>query len=110
MAAKELKEVLQFVVGVIKAGSDTMEDGRVGFGDIAVLLSAFQLAPAAFAGVAQVPSELVDLTEADKAVLYAEIAKLDLKSDAVEMWAERILKTAVTIAAVVAEYVKALKS
>ena len=110
MAAKELKEVVQFVVAVIKAGSETMEDGRVGFGDVGVLLSAFQLAPAAFAGVATVPSELVDLSEADKAVLFAEIAKLDLKSDTVELWAERVLKTAVTIGALVAEYVKAIKA
>jgi len=110
MAAKETKELVSFVVAVVKAGAEVMADGKVGISDAFTILKALEQAPQAFSGLTAVPAEFSAWSDADKAMVFAEIEKLDLASDTVEQWAERVLKTAVTLGQLVADYAKALKA
>jgi len=107
MSVKETKELVQFTVALVKAGADVLADGKVSLADVFALLEGLKLAPAALDGVANVPAEFSTLTEAEKAALLAEVAKLDLANDVLEAWAERVLNTAIVLGALVADYVKA---
>lgn len=109
MSVKESKEVVQFMVAMVKASADVLADGKVNVSDMFAMFEGLRRAPAAVEGVNLVPQEFMDMTEVEKGELLAEVAKLDLPDDVAEQWAERVLKTAVVVAALVADYVKASK-
>jgi hypothetical protein len=101
---KESKEAVVCIVTLLSGVADAAKDGKIGIGDLISLVGAFQSVPAALDGLAAVPAELKDLDEAEKQVLFAEIAKLHLPSEAVEMYAERILKAALVLGGLVSDY------
>lgn len=110
MAVKESADLIEFVVAMMKATSDVANDTGGYLAKAAAVMRAMQEAPDAFTGISSVPTELAGMTDADKALLFSKITALDLPSDTVEQWAERVLKTAVVLGTLVADYAKALKA
>jgi len=109
MSVKETGDMVEFVVALMKATSDVAHsDGYVA--KAAAVMTAMQEAPDAFVGMGNIPAELANLNDAEKAVLFSKITALDLPNDTVEVWAERILKTAIVIGSLASDYTKALKA
>lgn len=68
---KETKEAFDLGFATVGAVQCTMEDGKVGLGDIACVIPLFPKLEAGVQGLALVPKELGELDEADEADLLA---------------------------------------
>lgn len=74
---KELKELLDLALAGVESGVKMAEDGKFDVMDLAHIWPTVQAAPAAFAGVGQIPAELKDLDSSEAAELVAHVvAKL----------------------------------
>lgn len=77
VGTKELKDLLDFALVGVEAGVKMAADGKFDMADLVQVWPVVQAAPAAFAGIDQLPAELKDLDSAEAAELVAHIvAKL----------------------------------
>lgn len=70
---KELTELLDGVLAVVKAGMDIAKDGKVGFDDISHVVGLVPKLVPAFDGLAKLPGEVSDLSAEEAAALIAHV-------------------------------------
>lgn len=99
---KELKELMDLLLGVTNAILKAKEDGKIGVEDAKYLLDLLPLVGPSMDGVVQVPAELSDMTsdEAQELVAHvmASLMVTDLKAKAI---VEQGLKTLICVYALV---------
>ncbi len=106
MSATNAKEALQLIVSVANAAGKSLEDGKVGLTDLLNFVRAVQDIGPAIQGIDQVPAELANLSDDDKAELFQVVASLDLPSDQVEAYVEKGLKAALLLAELILPLIK----
>ena len=106
LGVKELKEVINLILGGIKVGKDIMADGKVDFNDLALVMSLMPIIQPAFDGVATVPQELADLNEAEAQELIAHVMA-NLTVDDVK--ARKVVEASMKVAFSGFQLVKALQ-
>lgn len=99
--SKQSTELFAFFVSLANAVALSLKDGVIGVGDLANFFQTLRTAPAAFEGLQQIPAELADLSEEQRAALYAEVDKLDLPNDQREAIAKKVLKGVVVLSEIV---------
>lgn len=109
MDVKETGEVVDLVVGVVQVGGE-IANGTPTLSAGLKLLGALQKAPAAVKDAGKIPAELADLDETEKKQLFAKIEALNLPQDEIEVWAERFLKAAIVVGALIADYAATQKT
>lgn len=86
---KETKEVLNFVIPLVKAGDTALEDGKIQLTELVLFIPALLKFKDAIEGVDQVPFEfkLATAEEANELKAYLK-AELDLRDDQMEQFIE----------------------
>jgi hypothetical protein len=102
----ETKEALKFVLGLGNALGTALEDKKFSMSDLPAFMGPMMAAPAAFSGISNVPKEMGDLDDQEKADLM-QFAKdeFDLADDKLEGTVEEGLALAVQIYAFVKKLV-----
>ena len=96
---KETKEMVSFVVCLAEGAALSLEDGKLTPLDFAHFVEALTKAPAAFSGVATIPSELTDLSQEELEELKTQITEeFDIPQDEIEAVIEKALSIGVQIA------------
>jgi hypothetical protein len=86
---KNTKEVVGFFIKILNWVSDSLEDGAIGFRDILSLAPCLTSVRDAIDDIGEVPSELSDLSEAEKIEIVSFVREeLDLTNDTHEGLAE----------------------
>jgi hypothetical protein len=93
---KETKEAVIFGVALANVVDQELSNGFQ-FTDIVALIPVLTKAPAAISGAGEIPAEIKDLDEAERAELVAVIESMDLKSDYSEAIAEQSTRTLIEI-------------
>jgi hypothetical protein len=95
---KETKEALAFVLSLGNALGTTLADGKITLSEAPQFMGALMAAPAAFQGLTEVPAELKDLDDAEKAELMAFVqSEFDIPNDQIEGVIEEGLALALAI-------------
>lgn len=90
---KETKELLKFVVEFVEAIDKSLEDGSIGFADIANLVSAMLASGPAFTDMNLIPAEMADLSGEEAIELYDYArTELNLNSEKAEEIVEASLE------------------
>ena len=90
---KETKELLKFIIEFVEAVDKSLEDGSLGFEDIANLVSAMLAAGPAFTDMELIPAEIANMDESKAIELYNYAqTELNLNSEKVEEIVERCLE------------------
>jgi hypothetical protein len=85
MDVKNIKEALIAVLALPKVYEAAMEDGKIGFEDLALLMALFPKLQPAIEGITEIPGELKDMTEEERLELVVLVkAELDLEDDSLE--------------------------
>lgn len=85
MDIKETKEALGGVIALGNATGKSMEDGKISWTDSANYLAAIMQLPGAIAGAGEIPEELKDLDDNEKAALIAYVkTEFDIPNEKVE--------------------------
>lgn len=94
----ELKEVLVFVVALIQAVVESVEDGKVGLTDLLKFFKAFRKAGPAFKGISNVRAEIKDLSDAEKDELSKYVAdELKISNAVIEAYIEQALALVISL-------------
>lgn len=94
----ELKEVVAFGVSLGNALGKALEDGKITLTDAGLVVDPLLKAVPAFNGLEQVPAELADLTDEEKAELLQFVSEaFDIPQEKTEALVERGLKIAVDV-------------
>ena len=105
--SKETKEVVSLFLNLVEALSESLEDGNIGLTDALNFFSTLQALSPAIEGIADVPKELAELDETEKAELNAYIAaEFDLKNDKVEHYIEQALAGVLLLADLIPLFTK----
>lgn len=95
---KELSELTSFVVALAQAVGSSIEDGKVGIGDIFKFFGVLMKAGPAFKNLSELRAEIADLSEAEKEVIRKMIEKdLDLENDTLEGYIEQAIEAAISL-------------
>lgn len=94
---KETKEVMVFGISMAMAVDNITQDGFQ-WTDILSMVPPLTKLPAAISGIDQVPAEIDDLDEAERAELVQIINELDFDSDKSEAIAEQALRAGIELA------------
>lgn len=95
---QESKELIAFTLKLGNGLGASLEDGKLSFTDAPKFMDAMMAAPAAFQGISEVPAEMKDLDEAEKAELIAYAkTEFDIPQDKVEELVEEGLSLAIAI-------------
>jgi hypothetical protein len=90
---EELKKVVKFGIELGEAIEASLEDGKLGLEDFAILIKPLMGAPAALAGAKAAVEQIKNLDSAKVAELHQFIeVELDLKNDKVEAVIEKSVK------------------
>lgn len=108
---KESREVVAFVVALVNVLASLVGLSPLALlGRVGELIKVLGLAGPAVNGWRDALSEGIDgYSDAEKAVLYAEVQKLELPNEAVEQTAEKVIKAGIALLDVLA-WVKSLTS
>jgi len=102
---KETKELLGFVLALGSACGKSIEDGKIGLGDLMHFISAMRQAGDAFEGIGSVPMEWAGMTDVQKEELKAYVvAEFDIPQDALEESIEIGLKVAIDLAYMITKF------
>lgn len=71
LGTKETKELLGFILKVANAFGQSLEDGKVTIGDVSNFVDPILCIGDAFANASEIPSELCDLDDEERADLLA---------------------------------------
>jgi len=96
----ETKEALMFGVGLAMAIDEATQDGFQ-WTDVFSLIPPLTKLPSAIDGADQIPAELDDMDEEERAELVQAIEELDFASEHSEAIAEQGLRAGVEIAALI---------
>lgn len=88
---QETKEVMIFGVSLAMAIDESTQDGFQ-WTDVLKLVPSLTKLPAAVEGIGEVPTEIEDMDETERAELVDEIKKLDFVSDYSEKIAQQALR------------------
>ena len=106
----QTRELVHFVIQFGNALGASLEDGKVGMSDLGHFFGAMTSAAAAFSNMQEIPKELKDLDAAEKMELLLMIEEeFDIPQDELETTLERVLKTGVAIAELIADLMKSNK-
>lgn len=105
MAAKETKEVIEFLLSLGEAAGRALSDNDIGLTDAIYFFDAMRRLDDAVKGYDKIPAELLAWTPEDTAEMVAAAKEFDIPQDRVE---ERI-KDAIKIAGPVIEYIAKFK-
>lgn len=72
---KETKELITLFAMLPKIGAQAMEDGKIGIGDIGLLFELLPILEPAIKNINQVPGELMNLNDEERAELGEHISK-----------------------------------
>lgn len=107
---KETQEMLRFVLALGNAAGKSMADGKISWLDAVHFWDAFRSANDAFLGANLILKELKDLDATEKATLYTQLeTEFDIPHDEIEARVEKALKAAITLAALIADYLPVSK-
>ncbi len=107
---KESKELLYFVVEFGNALGRSLEDGKISVLELGNFIGSLGAVAPAFEGTADLPTEIADLSEAEKQELIELVEdRFDIPQDGVEALIEKGLRTGVAIAEFVNDVVGVLK-
>ena len=110
ISVKETNDLLSFVGAFATTSAAVLQDGKVSFIELAAYFEAATLVKPAIDGIAQVPAELADLDDSEKALLVSNFAdRFDLPNDKAEVLTEKGLELGLSIAQFIAE-IRALKA
>lgn len=83
--AKELKEVLSFICSLANSIGDVAEDGKMNLADATHLVPLLYKLPSAVDGMAEIPSEVSELSQEDVEELVKMVKdELDIPQDKIE--------------------------
>jgi hypothetical protein len=92
---KQTKELVVWSCTLASALGTSLQDGRIGIGDLYNFMSVLSGSAAAFAGADLIPTELVDLDDAEKADLLVTVNKeLRMPQENVETYVLAALQAA----------------
>lgn len=95
---KELKEVLDLVVGLVNAGIEVSKDGKINMADLGELVKVFPKIRPAIDNIGEVPSELSSLTSEDASDLISHIAmSLKIDDEKAKVIIDKSLKTIIAV-------------
>jgi hypothetical protein len=98
VGVSNLKALLSFVISLVVAITESLEDGKLSLSDLFKFFNALKKAIPAFRGISQIRSEIQDLSDAEKTELSAQLAEeLELKNETVEQYIEEALKMAIAL-------------
>jgi hypothetical protein len=107
---KETRELLLFVIEFGNALGKSLEDGKISVLELGNFIGSLGAVAPAFEGIADLPTEIKDLDEAEKAELVKLVEdRFDIPQDGVEALIEKGLKTGVALAEFVNDVVGVLK-
>lgn len=96
---KETSELVLFATRLANSIDNSLKDGKIGVTDLPNLWEPIRAVKDAFEGIKLVPSELVDLNEAEEAELVALVKEeLALSDERAEVVTEEALRLAFCIA------------
>jgi hypothetical protein len=91
---ENVKEVISFVVALVKAIKSILEDGKINISDVIRLFGAFLKAPKAIVGFKFVFEEIKDLSEAERVELLTFITQdLGLTFASADKWLSHLVTT-----------------
>ena len=91
---ENIKEVITFVVALVKAIKRVLEDGKINGADVIRLFGAFLKAPKAIIGFKLVFEEIKDISEAERQELIIFITSdLGLTVESADKWLSHLLTT-----------------
>jgi len=93
---KETKELMLFSIGLAEAIDSVTQDGWQ-LKDIFTLIPPLSKLPGAIIGIEDVPEEIADLDEAERAELVEAIKELDFVSNNSEAIAEQAIRVGVEL-------------
>lgn len=103
---KETKELFHFIFSVVQASVEAATEGKSAPETLAKLAGPLVSFPAAIAGISQVPSELSDLSAAEKAELYALVEQdLHIPNELADLIVKKVWKIVLEFS----DFVKVLK-
>lgn len=95
---KEIKEVLDLVLGVFHAGQASLKDGVLSVADLGNLLPVLPLAIPAIEGISLLDDEFKDLSAEEAAEVVAHVAaKLAIENEKAKDVAVKSLKCALSV-------------
>lgn len=98
----QTKEVLDLVLGLVKAGQDSLKDGKIGLEDLTNLLQVLPKVIPAIEGVSLLDDEFKDLSVEEGAELIAYVAaKLAIENEKAKEVAVKALQSALSVLALV---------
>lgn len=110
LGVDQTAEMLDFAAILGNAVDSSLLDGKIGIADIGNFFSLIPAFKPAFEGVKQIPAEIADLTDAERAYLSDRLAaKLRLSNPAPEKLVEKGFDLSLRIAEFVAE-IRSVKS
>lgn len=104
---QETKDLAKCGIELGEGFAVSLKDGKMSFSDLTNFFGAVYAAPAAISGISQVPAELKDLDEAEKAELVQFVCdEFSIPQADAEVKIEKGLKLGVAIAEYVASFIK----
>lgn len=96
---KELKELLLLLIKGINGLGLALQDGKISLGDATYFIAALRDLPAGLSGLGEIPAEIKDLDDDEKAELKQLIEQnLDIPQDQIEQYLEAALKLLISAA------------
>lgn len=106
MDITSLKNLVAFLVHFTNAVSSAVENQRFRLADIVTFLELLKDIPGVVQGIQSDIPAWESLSDADKAVLMAEVANLDIQNKTVEELAKGLLKSIVMAGPIVRQWLK----
>lgn len=107
---KETRELIIFVFELLNGVGHSLDDGKIDVFDSGNFIAALGALPPALNDATLIPSELSDMSDAQKQELVdLAIERFDIPQDNVEMYIERALKIGIELASFVADLMAASK-
>lgn len=107
---QETLEVIDFTVAFAVAVDEVRKKENPGWTAVTAFVPPALKAPQAFAGIENVPAEISDRDEQEKAMIIQRIQSLDIDDNHAELVAEVVMESSIEIYAAIDKVIKAIQA